>query len=117
MVFTTSLFLLYLVEKQPFISQVDFSLNIFSTALLVLLYVMCFLFSIQSTELFLSRRLSFGYFFISLVLLLFLVNVVIIVIFKLTLCFLFCKKRTKQKLFPFKRSLHLSEAKGRKLET
>ena len=109
MVLATSLFLYYLVQWRPFLSKLDLSLNIFSSALLLVLYLLCFLFSVLSSSQ--RMRSTLGYILIVLVLLLFVINVLTILVSKIVACAQHCAKRRKKRLWPER------ESEQKKLET
>ena len=98
MVCATALFLYYLVQWRPFRSSFDFALNIFSSIVLLLLYLFCLLFSILSPRSSLSLRATLGFIFIVLVLVLFVVNVLAILLSKLVACVRACKARRERGL-------------------
>ena len=99
MVFATGFFLYYLIQWRPFSSQVDFCLNILSTACLIVLYLFCLLFSIFSPRSSSGFRSMLGYVFIVLVLVLFVVNVLTIIISKIVGCIQTCRKRRQRRLY------------------
>lgn len=75
--------LFYLIKFSPFILGVDQFLNIFSTLILALLYLFCFLFSLLPPS---SLLEILGYVFVGLVVFLFAVNVLTIIISKIKSC-------------------------------
>ena len=93
----TVLFLVYLARARPFTSSVDFFLNLISCLALVLLYLLSLLFSLLPLES-LSLRLALGYFFIALVVLLFVLSVLTILLSKMHLFVLHCRRRKERKL-------------------
>ena len=93
MIISTTFFLLYLLRWKPFTSCVDFTINVVSTVVLIVLYFFCFLFSLLQQEDHSTGRLYLGYGFIMLVVLLFAFTVLTIIVSKIIECIMLCQKR------------------------
>ncbi len=92
MILATSFFIHYVWRWRAFRSRFDLRLNLFSSMCLLLLYIFCFVFSVFNTS-------TLGLLFIGLVLFLFAANILAIVLHKLYVCHLSCKKRRARKRY------------------
>ena len=96
MIFGTIIFVHYLIKFSPFKDRVDQFLNIFSTLILFVLYGFCLVFALVPVS-YQQIREIIGYVFISLIVILFLVNVLTIIIDKIVSCVKERKNRFKRK--------------------
>lgn len=96
MLLASATFLYYLLKYLPFVEPLDQVLNLFSTSVLIVLYLICFLLSLIHSSYALAREVL-GFLFIALVLVFFLVNIVAIVVSKVKKCIQEKRKKAKQR--------------------
>ena len=99
MLLSTALFLYYVIKWKPLKMPHDQCLTIFSSLVLLLLYSLGLVFCLLDQSSYPLLRSILGYLFIGIVLLLFLVNVSVIICFKISKCREHCKNKKLGKIY------------------
>ena len=99
MLLCTSLFLYYIIKWKPLKAAHDQCLTIFSAGVLLLLYSLGLVFCFLDQSSFPELRSNLGFFFIGAVLVLFLVNVFVIICFKIVSCKKHCRDKRLKKVY------------------